>query len=175
MTAYPYTTFLQDHPAGRLSALFLQPRLPVGHDGDGLAPSSGFMYPPSRQAAISNSSTSVNECANFSMLRISCPCSPSSARTESAFPESYSRCMRSVRCFRDLSKPVLAVKNLVLVEPHRLGCYNWPMWYVAVASALIVCIFVAMRANRGHQRSSRASREMRDHMRRQSYGNDESA
>lgn len=48
------------------------------------------------------------------------------------------------------------------------------MWY-ALAFAIVVCVILATRANRGQRRSSRAAREMRDYMRRQSYRNDESA
>src|SRR5712691_1542664 len=35
-TAYPYTTFWLEDRSGRLSALFLQPRLPVEHHRDGI-------------------------------------------------------------------------------------------------------------------------------------------
>jgi hypothetical protein len=55
-----------------------------------------------------------------------------------------------------------------------LGWYNGFMWY-ALTIALGICVILATRANRGQRRSSRAAREMRDYMRRQSYRNDESA
>ena len=36
MTAYPYTILWLEHRSVRLSALFLQPRLPVEHHRDGI-------------------------------------------------------------------------------------------------------------------------------------------
>jgi len=55
---------------------------------------------------------------------------------------------------------------------NRESAVQSAMWYVAVSLAVIVLIILAARANLGHTRSSRSSREMRDHIRRQSYRND---
>jgi hypothetical protein len=55
---------------------------------------------------------------------------------------------------------------------HRESAVQSAMWYVVVSLAVIVLVILATRANLGHARSSRSSREMRDHIRRQSYRND---